>query len=230
MPPAPPGLRLQRLSDGAAVCAPDDRRRLALLLGETSRYFKDQRISPRASPGDLRRVDHQLAGPRLCRRGDSRLRRRTAGRTEHAAIPWRHRQRRSDRRPGRLSERRSRPSAARARVRGVPRPWRHERARRDRGGERGRVPFLPAPRLRGRGHRPGLARPSAPGGRCRRRSQGGGVANGEGTSLGRRGLHRHGAGRAAARGRAPRHLSRPRVLRTRSARHDRQARQLHPGA
>ena len=45
LPPAPPGLRLRRLSAGEAACAPEDRRRLALLLGETSRYFKDQRIS-----------------------------------------------------------------------------------------------------------------------------------------------------------------------------------------
>jgi ribosomal protein S18 acetylase RimI-like enzyme len=44
LPPAPPGLRLRRLSEGPAPCAPDDRRRLATLLGETSRYFKDGRI------------------------------------------------------------------------------------------------------------------------------------------------------------------------------------------
>jgi ribosomal protein S18 acetylase RimI-like enzyme len=44
LPAAPPGLRLRRLTDGAAVCRGDDRRRLATLLGETSRYFKDGRI------------------------------------------------------------------------------------------------------------------------------------------------------------------------------------------
>jgi ribosomal protein S18 acetylase RimI-like enzyme len=43
VPEAPVGLRLRRLSEGVA-CAPEDCRRLATLLGETSRYFKDRRI------------------------------------------------------------------------------------------------------------------------------------------------------------------------------------------
>ena len=40
----PPGLRLRRLSEGTPPCPADDRRQLATLLGQTSRYFKDVRI------------------------------------------------------------------------------------------------------------------------------------------------------------------------------------------
>ena len=43
-PAPPPGLRLRRLSEGPPPCPADDRRQLATLLGETSRYFKDSRI------------------------------------------------------------------------------------------------------------------------------------------------------------------------------------------
>jgi ribosomal protein S18 acetylase RimI-like enzyme len=48
LPVPPAGVELRRLSAGAAVCRPEDRAALALLLGETSRYFKDRHI-PRAS-------------------------------------------------------------------------------------------------------------------------------------------------------------------------------------